>query len=321
MISFSILGCTLNENLSYNEKTVYNLNASKWGDEINSSIIILAIHGFNDYSKSFEIPANFFKKFDLFTIAIDLRGFGKNPNPGDWYSLENHIKDLEIQIQKIKKKYPKKKLFLMGESMGGAIVITLLNSNKNLPIDGSILIAPAIWNFKERNFFKSLTLNIFSKILPNLRVSGKGFIKVQASNNLEVLEELSKDPFFIHKPKLESLNGVTNLMNKSFIDARKYLKNPYYKTLIVVPINDQIVPRKPLIGLLQEPDIKKNIGNSFDLGVYVNSYHMMLRDLEGNFISREIKEWILNRKNILNLNSFKAPLEKLMNEPYYHILD
>ena len=48
---------------------------------------------------------------------------------------------------------------------------------------------------------------------------------------------------------------------------------------------------------------------------------MMLRDLEGNFISREIKEWILNRKNILNLNSFKAPLEKLMNEPYYHILD
>ena len=40
--------------------------------------------------------------------------------------------------------------------MGGAIVLSLLNTNNNLPIDGSILIAPAIWNFKERNFFKAL---------------------------------------------------------------------------------------------------------------------------------------------------------------------
>ena len=47
--------------------------------------------------------------------------------------------------------------------MGGAIVISLLNSYDNLPIDGSILVAPAIWNFKERNFFKSITLTFLSK--------------------------------------------------------------------------------------------------------------------------------------------------------------
>ena len=39
-----------------------------------------------------------------------------------------------------------------------------------------------------------------------------------------------------------------------------YLKNPSYNTLILVPINDQIVPRKPLIELLQNQDIKENIG-------------------------------------------------------------
>ena len=59
--------------------------------------------------------------------------------------------------------------------MGGAIVISLINSNKNLPIDGSILIAPAIWNFKERNFFKSITLNLISKVLPNLSFRRKRF--------------------------------------------------------------------------------------------------------------------------------------------------
>ena len=73
------------------------------------------------------------------------------------------------------------------------------------------LLHQRIWNFKKRNFFKSITLNLFSKIFPNLSLSGKGLIKVQASDNLRMLKELSEDPFFIHKPKLKSLNGITNL--------------------------------------------------------------------------------------------------------------
>ena len=316
-----ILGCVLTKDSANNKNTYFNPHELRWGDETNSSGIILAIHGYNDYSKSFEIPANFLTKFNLLVIAFDLRGFGKNNSRGEWYTLERHINDIKNQITKLKKEYPKKKLYLMGESMGGAILFSLINSNKNLPIDGIILIAPAIWNFKKRNFFKSLTLNFFSKIFPNLSLSGKGLIKVQASDNLRLLKELSDDPFFIHKPKLKSLNGITNLMDESFEDAKNYLKNPSYNTLILIPINDQIVPRKPLIEILQNPDIKKNIGEKFDLGVYIKSYHMMLRDVEGDFVTREIKEWIFKRKNISYLNSFKNPIEKLLNQPYYHILD
>ena len=63
------------------------------------------------------------------TIAIDLRGFGKNPTAGEWYPLESHIKDLKNQIIKLKKYIPKK-IYLMGESMGGAIVIKSYKFNK-----------------------------------------------------------------------------------------------------------------------------------------------------------------------------------------------
>ena len=52
--------------------------------------------------------------------------------------------------------------------MGGAILISLINRYKDLPIDGVILIAPAIWNFTETNFLKSIPLRAFSKIFPNL---------------------------------------------------------------------------------------------------------------------------------------------------------
>ena len=203
--------------------------------------------------------------------------------------------------------------------MGGAIVLSLLNTNNNLPIDGSILIAQQYGILKKEIFLKHYIKPYF-KVLPNLSFSGKGFINVQASDNLKMLKKLSKDPLFIHEPKLKSLNGVTQLMDKAFEDTKNYLKNPFYNTLILVPVNDQIVPRKPLIEILQKPEINKNIGKKFDLGMYVKSYHMMLRDL-GDFISREIKEWILDRENVSSFNSFKNPLETLINEPYYHILD
>ena len=62
--------------------------------------------------------------------------------------------------------------------------------------------------------------------MPNLAISGKGLIKVQASDNLKMLEELSKDKYFIHKPNFKSLNGVTRLMDQSFDDTKNYLKKP-----------------------------------------------------------------------------------------------
>ena len=50
---------------SINDKgTYFNPHDLRWGDETNSSAMVLAIHGYNDYSKSFEIPANFLTKFN-----------------------------------------------------------------------------------------------------------------------------------------------------------------------------------------------------------------------------------------------------------------
>ena len=54
--------------------------------------------------------------------------------------------------------------------MGGAIITSLMTHEKDLPIDGAVLVAPAIWNFSEKNFFKSLFMSLISKSFPNLKV-------------------------------------------------------------------------------------------------------------------------------------------------------
>ena len=54
----------------------------QWGDAQHPKAVIVALHGFNDYSKSFEMPGEWWAKHGLLTIAYDQRGFGAAPRPG-----------------------------------------------------------------------------------------------------------------------------------------------------------------------------------------------------------------------------------------------
>ncbi len=203
--------------------------------------------------------------------------------------------------------------------MGGAIVTSLIANEKDLPINGAILVAPALWNFSEKNFFKSLFMSILSKSFPNLRVNSKGWVEVQASDNQEILKQLSEDKYFIHRPNFKSLNGIIKLMDESYKDAKKFFSKPSYNTLVVIPLRDEIVPRKPLIELLETTKIKSNEFSS-DFLISESSYHMILRDIEGDNVTEEIKKWIVKRK-IKKQNDFSEIIKKLKNADYYHILD
>ena len=48
-------------------------------------------------------------------------------------------------------------------------------------------------------------MSLISKLFPNLKVDSKGWVKVTASDNQEILKELSEDKYFIHHPILRVL--------------------------------------------------------------------------------------------------------------------
>ncbi len=279
----------------------------------------MAIHGYNDYSNSFKLPAKYLTTNNVCTFSFDLDGFGKNDNFGFWYPLEVHTRVVKEELLKLKKQYPQKKIFLLGESMGGAIATSLMTHEKDLPVDGAVLIAPALWNFSEKNFFKSLFMSLISRSFPNLKVNSKSWVEVKASDNQEVLKELSEDKYFIHRPNLKSLNGIIELMDESYKNAKTFFSQPSYNTLVVIPVKDEIVPRKPLIELLEKTKVK-SYDFSTDFIVYDSGYHMILRDIKGDNVTEDIKKWILERKTKKKKNFYEV-IQKLKNADYYHILD
>ena len=136
-----------------------------------------------------------------------------------------------------------------------------------------------------------------------------------------MLERLSKDKLFIHKPTLMSLQGIIDLMDESFIDAEKYLKKPTYSTLMLIPLIDEIVPRKPLIKILSDDELIDGLDPNVQIRLYKDNYHMILRDINGNEITEDIKNWVYN-KNSYNKNfKFQILLEKLTETQFYHKLD
>jgi alpha-beta hydrolase superfamily lysophospholipase len=306
----------MKQEINYKDPQSYEFKKRVWQVNEHEGAIIIAIHGYNDYSESFQIPATFLKKYKISTISFDLRGFGMNEDRGNWFPLSVHIDDVTFFVKEIRKNHPKKKIFLLGESMGGAIVSSTVMKNKNLQIDGVILVAPAIWNFSEMNPIKKIFLNVISTLLPNLKLDGGDFIKVTACNNIEVLKALAKDKYFIHKPNLKSLNGIVDLMDESYKYTKEFLNQLPYRTLIILPIKDEIVPRKPLTKLLN--DKKDSIKDNVTLAIFKNNYHMILRDLESETITKFLANWI---NNLDTSNSISESINILNNSKFYHITE
>ena len=105
-------------------------------------------------------------------------------------------------------------------------------------------------------------------------------------------------------------------MDESYKDTEKFLNKVPYRTLIILPIKDEIVPRKPLTKLLI--DKKDSIKDNLTLAIYKNNYHMILRDLESETISKFLADWI---HNLHSSSSIEESINILNNSKYYHITE
>ncbi len=84
---------------------------------------------------------------------------------------------------------------------------------------------------------------------------------------------------------------------------------------------DEIVPRKPLIKILKDTKVKKNFSKLINIKIYENNFHMILRDINGNEIANDIKDWIKKENKENNFKSISKIITKLEDSNFYHRLD
>lgn len=251
----------------------------------SAKAVLIAVHGFNDYSNFFQQPAQYFRARGIISYAYDQRGFGGSPQRGLWSGVDAYIRDLELFIQLVRQQHPGLPIFLLGESMGGAIVMLTAARHSNPPLAGIILAAPAVWSRDTMPWYQQLLLSTLAHTVPWLTVTGKG-LDVVASDNIEMLIALGKDPQVIKETRIETIYGLANLMDAAYQQNGDITAD----TLILYGEKDEIVPRQPTYEFLQtftrtEQQHKKT-------AIYPQGYHMLLRDLQAEIVWNDILIWM-----------------------------
>ena len=261
----------------------------KWLPDRPVKAVILALHGFNDYSNAFEAPGEAWAGHGIATYAYDQRGFGAAPGRGLWPGRAALAADASTASQILRRLYPGVPLYLLGDSMGGAVAVVAMTRESGTPVpdvDGVILTAPAVWGRATMDLLPRLALWGGVRLMPRLTLTGRG-LKIKPSDNIEMLRTLSRDPLVIKETRVDTIYGLVDLMDAA-LDSAPLLDAPL---LVMHGAQDEIVPKTPIrrfIGSLP-PECRRGAR----LAWYKDGYHMLLRDLEGPMVAADVASWVL----------------------------
>lgn len=260
--------------------------------------VIVALHGMNDYSNAFDMPASSWAKRGITTYAYDQRGFGRAPHIGLWPGSEVMQCDLTDFVAAVKNRHPATPIFVLGESMGGAVVLISFAAKNPPPADGIILVAPAVWSRADMPLHYRMALWLTAHLAPGMTVTGKG-LKIWPSDNIEMLRKFSRDPLVIKGTRSDAVWGLANLMDDARL-AAGHLNNPP-PILLLYGEKDQIIPRAPTEA------VAKTLGTAATVHVYPKGYHMLLRDLNGPEAWNDVEAWIAAKTQLVPASIASSP--------------
>lgn len=257
-----------------------------WLPDAPPKAIIIALHGYNDYGNFIKKAAAYFRDRGIGVFAYDQRGFGAAPHRGRWAGTKVMGKDLRTIIHLVKKRYPGVPLYLLGHSMGGAVLLATDTPTDPLLCNGVVLVAPAVWSRRTMPFYQRWLLWLAARTIPWVQLSGQD-LHIVASDNMKMLRGQGRDPLVLKKSRIDALYGLTNLMDAAYAAASRFDA----KALFLYGAKDEIIPARPMADIFRER--MENPGSEPQrFLVYKNGYHMLLRDLQAKVVWRDILHWL-----------------------------
>lgn len=248
--------------------------------------VVLALHGYTDSRDGWVILAHYLTPHGIEIYAPDLSSFGASKNRGHWPGTAVLVDETRDEAEQLRARYPHTKLYIMGESMGGAVGLLVGASPHPPPVDGYILSAPAVWGGPDMNAFYREALHIAAFFAPGRRLTGRA-VHIKASDNIAALYAFGEDPLTIRAPRIDNIEGLVTLMGQAQAACARF-RQP---ALILYGGHDELIPRTAMRDCWNAIPA----GAPVTLAYYPPDYHLIPRDLERATPSADILAYLEGR--------------------------
>ncbi|MBY8974859.1 lysophospholipase [Rhodobacteraceae bacterium NNCM2] len=253
--------------------------ASRW-EAAEPVALLIALHGYGDYGEStFADAGTFWAGQGITTIAYDQRGFGRNTSRGYWPGAAGLVEDLKAVVPQVAGAEDCLPVFVLGHSMGGGVALA---AAPEVEVDGLILAAPAIWGGDELNPFHRAAAWTVASVFPDTRFTGEGVVRIQASDNIEMLRGLGRDPLYLRPPSAREILGLVRVTDL----AETASDRVDLPALLLLGDKDQILPADAVMRVFARTRGEKTTIR------YEDGWHLLFRDLQAELVWQDVADWV-----------------------------
>lgn len=263
------------------------LGLTVWEAEGEPDVVVVGLHGMNDWANAFHMAAPYWAERGVTTYAYDHRGFGRSPHKGLWPKEELMREDLRAAVRIARDRHPDTRIAVVGISMGGAVAASAFGSDDVPDADLLVLSGPGFRGWGALPLAYQASLWVSARVRPGWVVTPpRRVVRIEPTDNIEMLREMWAHPNMTRENRIDQVHGVVSLMETahdrvSNIPAGIPVFVTYGAKDIVIPPNAMARSAKVL------PTHART-------AYYENGYHMILRDLDSERVHADTLAFLLD---------------------------
>jgi acylglycerol lipase len=247
--------------------------------------VIALVHGMAEHSGRYGFPVRYFTKRGYTVYAMDLRGHGESGGQRSYAeSLDDLVEDIHRYVDRIRRQEKGKKIFLVGHSFGGQLV---LNFGARYPesVAGIIASSPNVRLKVRVPIVKRLAAPILSRLVPRLAL-GNELDPSMVSKDPEVVEAYRRDKK-IQRKITTRLADIVLENHLHILELAKVFRVP---SLLMHAGDDVICSPDGTRRFFENIPIRDK-----RFKIYDGFYHELFNEVGRNQVFRDMELWILKR--------------------------
>lgn len=256
------------------------LPAMRWPANADPEGVVLALHAYGDYRRSFRLAGPWFASRGIEVITYDQRGFGETGSRGTWPGAETLVQDFGDAVIAVRTAFPNTPLYVLGESMGAAVAIAGLASGEVEGVDRLMVAAPGVRGDMPLRQLHDSVLRLAALALPwlaiELRRGGRPWLDPSEA------ARLADDPLILRELSVGTYEGLIDLATMASEAARGALP----PTLLLYGELDGTIPRRAV------DDLARTLDERDEIRYYPDRHHLLLHEADIEPLLQDCLNWL-----------------------------